>query len=868
MKISWNWLRELVKLPASLSSAPVLQAAKEVETRLIRRGVAVDALIPVGVGLSGAIVAEVRAKRPHPKADKLTLVDVFDGQSVTQVVCGAPNVPTPGEPGQSPRVIWAKPGATLPNGLTLAPREVRGIVSPGMLCAEDELGLSSDHGGIVILRPEDGLAIGSDFASGAGLPDVLFELDITPNRPDLLGHLGVAREVAAAFASEGATLLLPHVGFAGRTAERRAETAASIEISDAQGCPRYLGHVLTGLRVAPSPIKERLLLTRLGARPINNLVDATNLAMFFIGQPLHAFDLNRLAGRKIIVRRARPEETMTTLDDAVRPLLPDDLLIADAERGVAIAGVMGGRDSEVRSDTSEVLLEAAYFDPATVRRTARRCKLHTEASHRFERGVDPNEGLQLAARYCADRMLALAGGQILDGAIDVYPRPQPAKTVELRPARTNQILGTREPVSAEKQTAALTALGLTVEKASDDRILLAVPTARPDLTREIDLIEEIGRSIGYDDIAPRVPQLHMAESASSAGDPTHGGARRSAERARDLCVALGFDEVQLFSMTSPDKLRAVSQTPSGDALPPPLPLENPLREDLSVLRTLLLPGLLEALRKNLHHGLSDVRLCEVGEVFLRPSDSLLSDPAQMQKTCIAGVLCGHRSFFLKPTAADALDFADVRGIVEELLDGLGYVISPQPGHQPTAQAAGREVFIRPATAGKQPWLHPGLGAAVLSATQQDAQGQPRILGYFGEVHPELRKRLDLSHPALPTLPVFAFELEIPELSRPIATYHEPPRFPGTSRDLSFLIAVDVAADAIRSALFAAREPLLIDARILEDYRHPSHIPAGQKGLLLSLSYRAGDRTLTDDEAQGAHDRVLAHLQSTFAIKLR
>jgi phenylalanyl-tRNA synthetase beta chain len=868
MKISWNWLRELVKLPASLSSAPVLQAAKEVEARLTRRGVAVDALIPVGVGLSGAIVAEIRGKRPHPKADKLTLVDVFDGQSVTQVVCGAPNVPAAGEPGQSPRVIWAKPGATLPNGLVLSVREVRGVPSPGMLCAEDELGLSGDHGGIILLRPEDGLEIGSDFAIGAGLPDVIFELDITPNRPDLLGHLGVAREVAAAFASEGATLCLPHVGFAGRTAPQKADTAASIEIADAQGCPRYIGHVLTGLRVAPSPIKERLLLTRLGARPINNLVDATNLAMFFVGQPLHAFDLSRLSGRKIVVRRARPDEAMTTLDDVVRPLLPDDLLIADGERGVAIAGVMGGRDSEVRSDTTEVLLEAAYFDPATVRRTARRCKLHTEASHRFERGVDANEGLELAARYCADRMLALAGGQILEGAIDVYPRPQQKKTVELRWARTHQILGTREPVSPEKQTAALTALGLSIEKTADDRALFLVPTSRPDLGREIDLIEEIGRSIGYDDIAPRVPQLHMAVAPSSACEPTRAEARRNAERARDLCVALGFDEVQLFSMTSPDKLRAVSQTATGDALPPPLPLENPLREDLSVLRTLLLPGLLEALRKNLHHGLSDVRLCEVGEVFLPPATATICDPTQLQSTRIAGVLCGHRSFFLKPTAQDALDFADVRGIVEELLDGLGYVIVSSAEPHEAAQAPSRGVLIRPASPEKQPWLHPGLGAVVLSAGLGAGDGKPQVLGYFGEIHPELRKRLDLQHPALPALPVFAFELDIPELARPIGTYHEPPRFPGTSRDLSFLIAVDVAADAIRSALFSAREPLLTDVRILEDYRHPTHIPAGQKGLLLSLSYRASDRTLTDDEAQKAHERVLTHLQSTFAIKLR
>ncbi len=864
MKISWNWLRDLVQLPAGVLPADPLAAAREVERRLTRRGVAVDGLTPVGIGLSGAIVAEVRGKRPHPKADKLTLVDVFDGQALTQVVCGAPNVPTPGEPGSAPRVVWAKPGATLPNGLTLSVREVRGIPSPGMLCAEDELGLSSDHGGILILSPDDGLSIGSDFASGAGLPDVIFDLDITPNRPDLLGHLGVAREVVAAFAKEGARLVLPQPDFSTRTAAQSADSVARIEIHDAAACPRYVGHVLRGLRVAPSPIKDRLLLTRLGSRPINNLVDATNLAMFFVGQPLHAFDLRVLSGQQIVVRKAQPGESMTTLDDIQRALAPDDLLIADGERPVAIAGVMGGKDSEVRSSTTDVLLEAAFFDPVSVRRTARRCKLHTEASHRFERGVDPNDGLLLAARYCCDLMLRFAGGQLLSGVIDVYPQPIAKRSLTLRYGRTNQMLGKQPPVSADEQQVALTALGLTVEKTALEYAVFKVPTCRPDLTREIDLIEEVGRSVGYDDIAPRVPQLHMAGPTRTGCEAASTTLQRNAERARDLCVALGFDEVQLFSMTSPDKLRAVSQTPDGDALPPPLVLENPLREDLSVLRTLLLPGLLDALRKNQHHGQTDVRLCEIGEVFLVSAGATHVNPTCIQTTRLAGVLCGHRSYFLKPTATDALDFADVRGLIEELLDGLGYVVGLGGTAVASDAAAGpdadRHVTIAAANSSTHPWLHPGLGAVVRGASSPTEPGP--VLGYFGEVHPALRERLDLH------TPVFAFELDVPGFARAARSYRESPRFPGTSRDLSFLIAADLSADQIRGALLAAREPLLVDVRILEDYRHPSHIPTGQKGLLLSLSYRAADRTLTDEEAQKAHDRVVAHLQSTFPIKLR
>lgn len=856
MKISWNWLRQLVQLPSGLFPP---DAVHEVARRLIKSGVAVDAVTAVGVGVSGVIVAEVRGKRPHPKADKLTLVDVFDGQTVTQVVCGAPNVPNPGEPGQSARVAWARPGAKLPSGLELSVREVRGVPSPGMLCAEDELGLSTDHAGIILLRPEDGLDVGSDFATGAGIPDWVLELDITPNRPDLLGHLGVAREVAAAFAQEGARLVPPTLATLtdpARGVPDAATTAAAIDIHDAAGCARYVGHVLRGLRVGPSPLRDRLLLSRLGARPINNLVDATNLAMFLTGQPLHAFDLGGLSGRKIIVRRAHTGEPIKTLDSVARTLSDHDLVIADEAQPVAVAGVMGGENSEVRSATTDVLLEAAYFDPVRVRSTARALKIHSEASHRFERGVDPNDGLMLAARVCADHMLQTGGGQILAGSIDVYPRPIAPRQISLRTARTSQILGIDVPLA--DQVRALTTLGLTVG-VGNGTLAVTVPTFRPDLTREIDLIEEIGRIVGYDDIRARVPQLHMAGPTCEV---TRATQRHHIERARDLCTSLGFDEIMLFSMTGPDKLRLLSELSGPAVLPEPLRIENPLREELSVLRTLLLPGLLEALRKNLHHGQSDVRLCEVGEVFLPPRTGTVADPQAIQQTRVAGVLCGHRPYFLKPAASDLLDFADVRGIVEELLDGLGYVVSPTGGHDAEAHAAGREVVIRAAGSGDAPWLHPGLGAVILSTLQRDADDHAQVLGFFGEVHPSLRERLDIA------TPTFCFELDIPRQERPAREYHEPPRFPTSSRDLSFLIATDILFDRIADALHAAKEPLLRGLRVLEDYRHPSHVPAGQKGVLLSLTYRADDHTLTDDEAQAAHDRVVAKLAATFPIKLR
>ena len=838
MKISWNWLRELVEIPASIGP-------NEVAERFGLSGIPVDGMHMLGQGLSGAIVAEVRGKRPHPKADKLTLVDVFDGQSVTQVVCGAPNVPNPGEPGSSPRVVWARPGATLPNGLVLSVREVRGVPSPGMLCAEDELGLSTDHEGIIILSNTDGLEIGSDFAAGAGLPDVIFDLDITPNRPDLLGHVGVARELCALFASEGARLKLPATDLSALTEPRTAGSLAAVELQDPGGCPRYLGHVITGVTVAPSPLFYRLRLARLGVRPRSNVVDATNLALLEWGHPLHAFDLASLAERKVVVRRARAGETLKTLDDQQRVLLPTDVVIADAAQPVAIAGVMGGQNSEVRGSTTEILLESAYFEPSAVRRTARRLKLHTEASHRFERGMDANVGLAAAAVRCAELILKLAGGKLAAGSLDAYPQTVARAQVTLRPQRTDAILGMHIPPTT--QASLLTTLGIEVATGEGGVLVAQVPTSRPDLTREIDLIEEVGRLYGIDKLTPTLPALRMAPPPEQTPAVV---LRRNAETARDLCAALGLDEVQLFSMAGPEKLRVVG----GAQAVAPLLLDNPLREELSVLRTQLLPGLLEALHNNLTHGLTDIRLFEVGEVFF-PSATQGALPDE--RTRVAGVLTGHREHFLKPGTTDSLDLHDLRGLVEELLAGLGYeLLWASPTGEASSAATARQVLIRTALPTETAWLHPGLAAVIVAA----ADG--RIVGNFGELHPDLRKKLGIEPAA------FSFELDIPGVAKSPQLFVAPSRFPAVTRDLSFFIDAGTPAGQVIATLFAAQEPLLSGVQILEDYRVAGHVPVGHKGLLFNLTYRSSERTLIDEEVHKAHERVVTHLQASLSVQLR
>lgn len=863
MKISLNWLRELVDLPGQVGIG-----WQDLATRLTLAGIEVEGVTHVGAGLSGAVVAEIRGKRRHPKADKLTLVDVFDGQQVTQVVCGAPNVPEPGEVGRSTRVVWARPGATLPSGACLGERDVRGIVSPGMLCAEDELGLSEDHGGILLLTPEDGIDIGADFAVSTGLPDTVLDLNVTPNRPDCMGHVGVAREVAALFAREGARLHLPEVDLSSYYGDT---PAVSVEIRDPVGCPRYTARVLTGLRVGRSPLKARLRLQRLGVRALSNLVDATNLALLEWGQPLHAFDLAQLVGSRIVVRKAVSGETLTTLDGVVRSLVPGDVVIADGERGVALAGVMGGKSAEVTATTTAVLLEGAYFDPTTIRRTGRRLKMHTEASHRYERGVDPNQGLLRASARCAQLMLEMGGGTIAPALVDIYPQPIEPGRLALRAQRTRDIVGADIP--AAEQVRLLTSLGLSVVSdgiTGAEVLQVSVPTFRPDLTREIDLIEEVARLRGYDTVTPRLPRMRIAD------DERTQDARRLAkdgllsDRARDLCAALGLSEVQNFSFVSPDRLRALG-FPADDRRSQPITLQNPLREELSTMRTQLVPGLLEALRRQISHGIDDVRLFEVGEVFLKRPESdeyralcirntALSGPLAegvrvRAATCltadkmpveerarVAGVLAGHRDHFLNAGPGDSIDVFDISGLVEELARGLG--LGGQAG-----------VRVRVARPGEVPWLHPGVAAVV-----EDRQG--RAIGEFGEIHPDLRQRLSIEVVA------FAFELDLPQNLPEAPTFAPLPRFPAVTRDLSFFVDAPISAGDLLRDLRGAGETLLSDVQVMEDYREKGRVPEGKKGMLFGLTYRHPERTLTDEEVQKAHDGVVRHLRGQVSIDLR
>ncbi len=807
MKAVWSWLCELVDLPHAVS-------AEEGARALTAGGLEIEGLLDLGAAFSGVVVAEVVGKRPHPGSDKLTLVDVIDrrGGPATQVVCGAPNVPEIGR-----KVLWAPPGATLPGGITLATRPVKGIDSPGMLCSDAELGTADDSAGIIVLDDGDPIAVGALAQQALGVADWVLDVNVPANRGDCLGHLGLARELAALL---GGRLVPPDVSadLEELAAPLRAAELAAITIDDPDGCPRYVARVIDGVAVGRSPRKLAARLRAVGVRAISNLVDVSNYVMFELGQPLHAFDWHQVRGARINVRRARAGERMTTLDGLDRALEPGDLLICDAERPVALAGVMGGQDSEVSATTTRILLESASFDARAVRRTARRLALPSEASQRFERGVDPALA-PLAAARAAVLLARLGGGRVATGLVDAYPRPRVRVAVPLRLERVRRLTGT--DLSAGDCEAALARLGCEVAVSGPGRWEVTAPSARADLTREVDLIEDVLRVSGYGNVPATLPTLR-ATPIRIVDD--------TADRARTALAGAGLAEAIMFGFHHRDRLAALG-LPADDRRAHPVALRNPMSADQAILRTSLLPNLLGAVARNLSFGLPDVALFEVGAVFLRkPGQPYEGEPTELldEPLRAAAVLAGARPRWLG--APSPWDYFDAKGLVEHLVRALG----SDPG------------ALRFEAVSDVPYLHPGIAARVRLGDV--------VLGEVGEVHPDVREQMGLVGP------VYAFDLALGAIpSASASQMRAVPRYPASSRDVSLLIADRVPAARIGEVLRAAAEPLLETAALVEEYRDAARLGADKKSVLWSILYRAPDRTLTDAEVDRAHDAIVARL---------
>ena len=755
------------------------------------------------------VVGRLTAVERHPAADRLTVCQVDTVDQVLQIVCGARNHRV------GDRVAVALPGAVLPGGMEIRAAELRGVASAGMLCSAKELGLESEAEGILILNGDS--VLGAPVVEALDLDDPVIEIDLTPNRGDCLSLVGIAREVAA-FAP-GARLHPPDC----TVEERGPETASlvDVQIEAPALCHRYTAQAVEGVAIGPSPAWLRRRLRAVGLRPINNVVDVTNYVMLELGQPLHAFDLDRLQGPAIRVRSARPGETLVTLDDVERPLDPDRLLICDAAGPVALAGVMGGRDSQVTGSTTRILLEAASFDPVSVRRTAKHYVLHSESSHRFERQVD-RQGITAALHRAARLIRELAGGTVSRAAVNLFPGAAPRPVIDLDLAAVNRTLGLT--LEADQVAAVLAPLGFAVETTAG-ALRVTVPSWRNDVERPADVMEEVARAYGYDRIPSTFPKGGRV--------PGPGGARDTLRRAlQDTMAALGYREmiaVAFADETRADRLRLSVDDPRRAAVR----LTNPLAADQATLRTELLSDLLRAAAHNRRHGADAIDLFEIAACFTATAPGEL--PAEEE--WLAGLTTGPRTGLDWATTPEVATFFHLKGDLMALLDGLGV----------------ERVDWRPSA---EPFLHPGRGADLVAAE--------RRLGWAGELHPEVAAACDLAG----RYQVFALSLAaLDEVVRDHVPFRPIPRFPAMERDLALLVPADLPVAVLLDTARAQAGDLLETIGVFDLYRG-EHVPEGRVGVGLRLRLRAAERTLTDVEADKVVADLLTHWQTTHNVTLR
>ncbi|MCH7835553.1 MAG: phenylalanine--tRNA ligase subunit beta [Chloroflexi bacterium] len=799
MRVPLKWLSEYVDLTLD---------PRGLADKLTVAGVEVGEVISAAGEWEGIYVGEVVDVSRHPNADRLVLATVELAGERQTVVCGAPNVAV----GQ--KVPFARTGARLIDGRTgqptvLEPAVIRGVESAGMVCSEKELGLSDYHEGILVLA--DDAPVGVPLAAYMG--DVIFDIDVTPNRPDLLAVVGVAREVAAL---TDVSVREPSIEYA--AAGKPIKGRAQVEIADPDLCPRYVAALIEGITMGESPpwMQERLI--GAGLRPINNVVDITNYVMLEMGQPLHAFDFKRLRRGQIVVRRARTDETLLLLDGTEQKLSPEMLVIADAEVAVAVAGVMGGLDSEIDLNTTNVLLESANFHGPSIRRTAAALKVRTDASYRFEKGLSP-ELPPIAAQRAVKLMVELCGGKAAAGIIDVHPKRRKDVRITLTQKRLHTLLGMELPVAQVRQV--LSRLGFSCRWMPPDRFVVRVPYWRTDVTIADDVVEEIARIIGYDEL----PMTRLRGEFPAAWPQPR---RELRDRVADLLAAAGMQEVVTYSLSSLEQLARVL-APEELSTHAPLRIANPMSQEQEYARTSLRASLLRTLADNVRHREDLIALFETARVYLPREDDL---PEEVET--VAAVISGRLPDRWGEPAGEPAGFYEAKSYLDLLVDHLGV----------SAQYAEATDYA----------LLPGRAAAISVDDQR--------VGIVGQVHPRVASQFGLE------APVAMFELNLDALLphvtevrhyRPVAPY------PSLDEDLAVVVSADVPAARVRAIIQQA--PLVRAARLFDVYSGPQ-VPSGKKSLAFSVSYQASDHTLTDEEVRRQRESILIRLRQEVGGVLR
>ena len=815
MKVSLKWLSEYVAVPEDL------QAFCD---RLDLTGTGVEGAETLGAALDGVVIGKVLTCEPHPDSDHMHVVTVDVGaEEPLQIVCGAPNIAA------DIKVPVATIGAELPGGFAIKKSKLRGVVSCGMCCSQRELGLGSNHEGIWVL-PEDA-PVGQPIAQYAQLSDTVLDLEITPNRPDCLSMVGMAREVGAMYQEDYANPLEPMAhDLDGLTDGPTVDASVSVTIADPDRCARYTARVIDNVKVGPSPdwLAERV--TAAGARSINNVVDVTNYILFLFGQPLHAFDYDRLAAAdgtvSIVVRPAKEGEELTTLDGTERSLTPDMTLIATPDRPVALAGVMGGLDSEVEESTTTVLLEAATFNPAHTSRTSRNLGLISEASLRYERGVDDNP-IDVISEASAVLLAAVSGGTVRPGVVDVYEARTEPKVLSFRIPRFCAMMGADIP--RDFIVDILTRLGCTVADTADESVLEVVaPTFRPDLEREIDLYEEVLRLWGMDRIEATMP-----------ASPARVGVRSAEQRLADVIVdtlrSAGLNETMTYSFVDPHDSDALGL--DDEHLGEAVELINPMSSEQALMRRTILPGLLHSVAYNLARGSADVQLFEVGTVFSTAEGK--KKPKERRK--VAGVMAGAMGPKGWNTERVPFDFFDGKGVLESLARELALP----------------KVRFKALSAEEAPQLQPGRAAQMLS--------EGSVIGWLGEVHPAVAQRFAIDEA------VVAFELDVRALTkaaRAARPYKDVSVYPASTMDIALVVDEEVTHERLEQVITSAGGTLLEDVRLFDVYRDPEKVGPGKKSMAYTLTYRSADHTLTGDEVEKAHQRLMTKVSKATGAEIR
>jgi phenylalanyl-tRNA synthetase beta chain len=804
MKVSLKWLRDYVDIKL---------APEELTEKLTMAGLEVKSIQTIGGAWDNVVIGEVVALNPHPNADRLKLATVDLGTGQVTTVCGAPNI----ELGQ--RVPFAHIGARLIDPHTeetvlLKPAKIRGVASDGMVCSGKELGISDSHEGILVLPPE--APMGTPLSAYLG--DVIFDLDVTPNRPDCLSVIGVAREISAL---TGEPFHLPPIHY--KETEESIDAFASVDIVEPALCPRYCASLITGIRIASSPGWLQQRLNSCGMRPINNVVDVTNYVMLEYGQPLHAFDYHKLKGRQIIVRRAGNGENIISLDGTKRALNPDILLIADKEEAVAVAGIMGGLDSEVTDRTDAILLESANFNQAAIRRGCSHLQLQSEASIRFDKGLNSELPL-LPLKRATQLLLELAGGRAAQGIIDVYPGKLKPKLISLTAQEVKRLSGLKVNVNGILKV--LKALGFECQEGdSGSQISVSVPYWRSDVKCSADLVEEVVRIIGYD----KVPITRLGSPLPQQKSKLSLSARQSnlKEKLRSMLAGFGFQEILTYSLVSLEKLEKLS--PKLELKIPPLKVANPMTREQEYLRTSLRAGLLSTLSQNQKFGQAGIRLFEIGKVFL-PRDKDLPE----EKDMLCAVLSGPRAKLSWQADKEPLDFFDAKGIVENLLNQLGLKASFDIGDD--------EI------------LFPGRGADIIVEDDK--------VGIVGDVHSRVEQAFELSGTAC------LIEIDLDKLLTNITgikEYQSIPRFPSVIRDIALVVDEQVSYRTMENII---RSFPLVRRVILFDLYRGKQIPKGKKSFAIRIIYQSPKHTLTDEEVDQTQEQMLAKLHQQLGGTLR